>query len=210
MKDKSQAKGVLNAIDKVVTTVNSALLIIALAIMFLMIFINVIGRYFFSKSVMGADELARYLMISIAFLGMGMAMRRGQHSAFNIVQDVVPSRVRIFLRIIVSLIMVAFMIVLFVLGYQYAMKYMSNRTEMLRMSAGMWYMVIPLGAVLFVFHFLIGLKEYVFMAKNADIEAEIAAGEEMTGQSEFMTAQDNDMAETTILQEQDTDEEQRG
>lgn len=183
---KDETVKTLDKIDRVITGINSALLVVAIFVMFLMIFANVIGRYCFSKSIMGADELARYLMISIAFLGMGLAMRQGQHSAFHIVQDAVPRRVRIGLRVTVAIILFAIMGTLMWLGWQYAIKYMANRTEMLRMPAGIWYMTIPVGALLFIFHFLFGLREYVFLAKNADLEAEIAAGNALVENSEFL------------------------
>lgn len=192
---KGNAKKILDGIDRVVTGINSLLLIVAISVMFLMIFANVIGRYCFHQSIMGADELARYLMISIAFLGMGMAMRQSQHSAFNIVQDAVPGRMRIVLRVAVSLILFAIMGVLMYLGWQYAMKYMGNRTEMLRMPAGVWYMTIPLGALLFIVHFLFGLKDYISLPKNADLEAEIAAGNALIEDSEFLTGEAGEKGE---------------
>lgn len=107
----------LEKVTYVVTKINEILLLIAISIMFLLVFINVIGRYFFSNSLSWAAEVSRYLMVSIAFLGMGLAMKQSRHSAFYIFQDLLPERLRKFMRIIISLVIIAIMCILLVLVY---------------------------------------------------------------------------------------------
>ena len=49
----------LEKVTYVVTKINEILLLIAISIMFLLVFINVIGRYFFSNSlIMGGRSFA--------------------------------------------------------------------------------------------------------------------------------------------------------
>jgi hypothetical protein len=47
------------------------------------------------------------------------------------------------------------------------------------------YLTIPVGAFLFIFHFLTSIKEYVNKKKDADLEAEILAGDELVEDSEY-------------------------
>ena len=161
----------LEKVTYVVTKINEILLLIAISIMFLLVFINVIGRYFFANSLSWAAEVSRYLMVSIAFLGMGLAMKQGRHSAFYIFQDLLPQSLRKFVRIIIALIIIAIMCILLVLGAQYAFKYMGNLTEVLRWPVG---------------YFVTSIAEYVNKKKDADLEAEIQAGEELIEDSIFL------------------------
>ncbi|NLY71203.1 MAG: TRAP transporter small permease [Clostridiales bacterium] len=169
----------------IITKINEILLLIAISAMFIFVFANVIGRYVFSNSISWAAEVSRYLMVSVAFLGMGLAMKQSRHSAFYIFQDLFPTLPRKIIRILVAIIIIAIMVLLLLLGFQYALKYMSNLTEVLRWPVGYWYLTIPIGAFLFIFHFLTTIKEYVNKKKDADLEAEILAGDELVEDSVF-------------------------
>jgi TRAP-type C4-dicarboxylate transport system permease small subunit len=173
-------------LDKVVLMINETLLVIALTLMFILVFSNVVGRYFFSFTYYWVDELSRYLMISLAFLGMGLAMRRGSHSSFNILQNALPDTIRKFLRFAVLLIVLVSVAGFCYLGLLYALRSMNNRTESLRWRTGYWYMMIPLGSLLFIWHTLIIAKEYINRNRQADIEREISAGGQMVDDSELL------------------------
>jgi TRAP-type C4-dicarboxylate transport system permease small subunit len=80
-------KNLFKKIDPVILKLNHIILVSLLLGMFLLLFINVVGRYLFSVTYLPADELARYFMITLAFLGFGLAMRESKHSYFNIIQD---------------------------------------------------------------------------------------------------------------------------
>jgi hypothetical protein len=55
-----------------------------------------------------------------------------------------------------------------------------------RWPVGYWYLTIPLGALLFIYHFVTSIAEYVNKKKDADLEAEIQAGEELIEDSIFL------------------------
>ena len=180
----------LEKIDKVITKINGGILIAAITLMFIFVFGNVIGRYFFHTTYYWTEELSRYLMISLAFFGMGLAMRQGSHSSFNILQNALPDKQRKILRIIVLILVLAFMALFLYLGLLYALRNMNNRTEALRWRNGMWYLMIPAGSFLFLWHTLMISKQFVNQSRDADIEREIAAGDELIKDSEFLKETD--------------------
>jgi len=167
----------IEKIDKVITKINEIYLSFALCLMFIFVFGNVIGRYFFSFTYIWVEELSRFLMISLAFLGIGLAMRQGSVAAFTIFQNLMPSKARILVRILVLLIVVSFMVIFCYLGFQYAIRNMGNRTEALRWRAGLWYLMIPTGCILFLWHTAFMAKQYVLKSREADVESEKADGE---------------------------------
>jgi TRAP-type C4-dicarboxylate transport system permease small subunit len=181
----------LEKIDKVITKVNGIYLSLALGLMFIFVFCNVIGRYFFSFTYIWVEELSRYLMISVAFLGMGLAMRHGNIAAFNVFQGVLPPLPRTIVRILVLLIIFSFMIIFFYLGLQYALRNMANRTEALRWRAGIWYLMIPIGSFLFIWHTLFVSKEYILRKRVVDDEYDISKLEKTDDEPELKSGEKN-------------------
>lgn len=182
----SSFKKVIGGVDRAITAINGVLLIIALAVMSILVFANVIGRYFFSYSVIWVDELSRYLMISLAFLGMGLAMREGNHSSFTMLQNALPDKLRKLLRIIVLIIIMASMLGLLFLGWQYAMHSMKNLSEALRWPVGYWYLMIPVGAFLFIWHTSMVAKEYINQKRDDSLETEISEGVKLIENSSIL------------------------
>lgn len=196
------SKSAFDKVEATVTKINEIVLLIAISVMFILVFANVIGRYFFSYSISWATEISRYLMISGAFLGMGLAMKESRHSSFNIFQDALPSLYRRFIRIVVALIILVLMFLLLILGAQYAMLFMKNPTEVLRWPVGYWYMTVPVGAFLFIFHFMCGLRDYINKKKDEDLEAEINANSELVEDSIFLQS-NLDFEEEDIEEKED-------
>lgn len=176
---------VLGKVDRIITTINKAYLICAIGFLFIFVFTNVVGRYLFSRTFNWVDEIGRYLMVSMAFLGMGLAMRQGSHSAFTIFQNALPDKGRKTARILVLVIAFAFIAVFCYLGLLYALHNMENRTEYLRWRNGLWYMMIPLGSFLFIWHTSFVAKAFINESRGADIERDIASGDALLKGSEF-------------------------
>lgn len=173
-------------IDPVIIKINHIVLVVLLATMFALLFVNVFGRYLFSITYLPADELARYSMITLAFLGFGLAMREGKHSYFNVAQDALPSKYRKWLRILVALGIYIIMIILLILGTQYAFLYMDIKTQSLQWPVGIWYLAIPIGTLLFIYHFTFVLLEYINLAKNDEVLREIESVSQTFKDSSFI------------------------
>ena len=69
---------------------NKWLLIVILAVMSVIIFTNVVLRYTTSQSIEWAEEVARYMMVWMTFLGAGPVLRYGGHIAVENLQDALP------------------------------------------------------------------------------------------------------------------------
>ncbi|TAK80709.1 MAG: TRAP transporter small permease [Betaproteobacteria bacterium] len=57
-------------------------------------FANVIGRYVFGRTLVGADELQTYAMVWIAFLGAAVVAWHGEHLRMDIVVQRFPSKAK--------------------------------------------------------------------------------------------------------------------
>ena len=82
----------LAAFERGLMRVNRAALVLLLAAMAIIIFANVVLRYTTSQSIDWAEEVSRYLMVWLTFLGAGPVLRYGGHIAVENLQDALPPR----------------------------------------------------------------------------------------------------------------------
>jgi C4-dicarboxylate transporter DctQ subunit len=73
---------------------------------------NVIGRFFFGRSLYFAEEVNQYLIILITFAGIGFAARNGRHIRMSAFYDMLSDSGRRLLMIAISLVTAAVMFLL--------------------------------------------------------------------------------------------------
>ncbi len=96
-----------NVIIKTLTKLEDIVLIFCLGIMGIVLFSQVVFRYFFSIPLMWNEELSRYLQIWIAFLGIGYGIRNNSHISMTLFVKKLPVKAQAFVGIITNLIMIA-------------------------------------------------------------------------------------------------------
>ena len=126
-----------------------------------LVFANVVLRYAFGFSIGWAEEVSRYLMISVAFLGAELALRQGSLIAVDLLQDALPAPAARALRMVIVAIAFAFLAVVIYYGFAYALQFWNNRTPVLRISQGIPYLAVPVGAILMAVHLMLGLREFM-------------------------------------------------
>src|SRR5438132_12364452 len=129
------------AFDRLIRAIEGVLALALLAAIALN-FINVIGRYVFARSILGADEVQIYAMLWIAFLGAGVVAWRGEHLRMDVLTRFFPPFAAGVLRVLELALLLA--LSGFVLVHSW--RYTAQMATMTSASAGipMW---IPHGAV---------------------------------------------------------------
>src|SRR5437762_12535249 len=82
--------GRLARFDGAFLRANRALLILLLAAMALMVFANVALRFLTDRSILWVEEVSRYAMIWLTFIGAGPVLRHGGHIGIETLQERVP------------------------------------------------------------------------------------------------------------------------
>ncbi len=126
-----------------------------------LVFANVVLRYGFGQSLAWAEEASRYMMIWLAFLGAGLALREGAHIAVETLPDALPHVLARIVRAAAILLVAAFLALILWLGWQYAEFAMMQRTPVLRLPVGYIYLAIPIGMALMLVHLLLLARRYV-------------------------------------------------
>jgi TRAP-type C4-dicarboxylate transport system permease small subunit len=126
-----------------------------------LVFANVVLRYGFGQSLAWAEEASRYMMIWLAFLGAGLALREGAHIAVETLPDALPQALAKLVRLAAILLVAGFLSLLLWLGWAYAEFAMMQRTPVLRLPVGYIYLAIPIGMALMLVHLLLLARRYV-------------------------------------------------
>ena len=155
---KSRREG---SFERVIVTVNRWIVISMMAVMATLVFMNVVSRYIFNHSIIWAEEVSQYLMVWVAFLGAGLALRQGRHVAIEMLQDRLPPRARRMTRHLVALLLILFMGILIVLGFQFARFAWDQETPVLNIPLGIPYLAVPIGALLLLIHLFFLYRAYI-------------------------------------------------
>ena len=87
----------IERVDRVLSGLETALIVVLLALAALLNFAQVGGRYLLGLSVSEFEEISVYLIIWMVFVGMGRADRLGQSIALDILYAAVGERTRLWL-----------------------------------------------------------------------------------------------------------------
>ena len=147
--------------ERYLVAANRAIIFLMMAVMATLVFVNVITRYVFNFSIIWAEEVSQYLMIWIAYLGAGLALREGRHVAVEMLQDRLPKALGRRLRMAVGGLVFLFLGVITVLGFQFAAFVWSQETPVLNISLGIPSLAIPIGTLLFALHLILMFRSYV-------------------------------------------------
>jgi TRAP-type C4-dicarboxylate transport system permease small subunit len=94
------------AFDRVARVIELGLALAFIAAV-LLNFTNVVGRYLFGLSLLGADEIQVFIMVGMTFLGAAVVTRRNQHLRMDVLVRFMPAWLRLVLRVAEQLLLLA-------------------------------------------------------------------------------------------------------
>ena len=147
--------------ERVMVTINRWVIIAMMVVMATLVFVNVVCRYVLNYSIIWAEELSQYLMVWVAFLAGGLALREGRHVAVEMLQDRLPSKARRMTRHLIALLLIVFMGVLVVLGFQFVRFTWDHETPVMNIPQGIPYLAVPVGALLLLIHLFFVYRAYI-------------------------------------------------
>ena len=157
---------------------NRWVLIGLLAAMAVIIFTNVALRYLTNQSIEWAEEVSRHMMIWLTFLGAGPVLRYGGHIAVENLQDALPPKGAMAVRLVVAALLFAFFGFMVWYGWLYMQRTMFQLTAVTQIPFAYIYSAMMIGGVLCIVHFLLVVKGYVLhraFASDAHFDATASA-----------------------------------
>lgn len=163
-----RAASLLRTAERGLVAANQVLVIVMMMVMATLVFTNVVSRYVFAHSLNWSEEIARYLMVWVAYIGAGLAMREGQHVAIEFGQAALPRVLHPWIRGVVAATILTFLVVLTVAGIQFSDFAWRQRTPVMQWPMGAVYLAIPIGSLLFALHFVATLGDWIRRAPGLE------------------------------------------
>ena len=134
-------------LDRLLGSLLKPVIFVGMGALIAVITLQIVSRVFFT-SVSWTEEVARFLLIWTTFLGATLACQQGRHIAVTMVRDSLPPGLK---RIVTGaglLVMIAFLVALAWIGWQYTLMQSFQKSPSLRMPMNYVYVVMPISAAL--------------------------------------------------------------
>lgn len=135
---------------------------LALAMLFttFLLFTNVVLRYVFNSAIFWAEEVLRYLIVWITFIGMATCVAKGSHISLDTIMMVLPENKKRLVRLGVNIVGVIFSLLIF--WYSLQLTLTVKATNQLSATIGGFpmyivYSCMPLGSFLAACRFAQGV-----------------------------------------------------
>lgn len=163
----------LRRVDGAIVTLTSWVVAYLTLQMVLVVLLGVFTRYVLNNALPWIEELARYSMIWLAWLGGGLALRRGAHIAVEFLRDALPPGLRSAVVLLGRLAVLVFLGICLWYGIDLTSRVSMQSTIALGVSMQIPYAAIPTGALLMAYH-LVAVMSFPW-ARSATPHAEVQA-----------------------------------
>ncbi|KAA9023656.1 TRAP transporter small permease [Niallia endozanthoxylica] len=161
----------LNRISFILDVITRSFISLSLIVMTVALFAQFIARYVFQSGVVWTDELSRFLMIALIFLGAAIATRDRSHITVSIFEDLWPAAAK-WLRPIQDIVMFAYSVIVLIYGLDALEVVQAQISPNLRISMGIIYSVFPITAILMMVHIVAKIRKKEAGSKQNDNEIE--------------------------------------
>jgi len=145
-------------LSDVLGKVLEALIVVLLVVMTVLMFAQVLGRYVFKNGLFWAEELSRFSMVYLVYLGAAIACKNGDHISVTILDELLQKKAgyRIY-RTAIALINLAFLVVVSVIGIESLAMVKAQTSPNMGIPMSVAYASIPIGSILMTLYVVLGI-----------------------------------------------------
>jgi len=145
----------LRTIDTAIVTFTSWVVAGLTAVMCAVVLLGVFTRYVLNDALPWTEEAARFALLWMAWLGGGLAVRKGAHIAAEFLIDRLPANARAVVVFLGQIGVVFFLAICVWYGFVLFQRVSFQSTVALGVSMQLPYAAVPIGAALMIYHVLI-------------------------------------------------------
>ncbi|MGQ9622037.1 MAG: TRAP transporter small permease [Candidatus Caldatribacteriaceae bacterium] len=146
--------GFAKKLSKWVTVSTEVVIIVMMGVMAAVTIAQVFMRYVVHSPIRWSEELARYLMAWVAFLGASLGIRAGVHIGLEAFVKSLPPESQRTISIIVKVFLIAFLAVVIKEGFTLCRALAFQCSPAMRISMFWPYFSVPTGAILMIVQIL--------------------------------------------------------
>ncbi len=152
----------LTRFDNFLAKAEAAVLILLVAVMTGVVFLQVVYRYVLAQPLHWSEELARYLFVWLSILGAALGLQKRGHFGLDIIFRMLPKQTKRYMGFLIHLLLGAVVVVILVQGVTLVQKTALQESPAMGISMGWAYACLPVGAALMAIHLtIICLKDAV-------------------------------------------------
>lgn len=154
-------------IDRAIGALLRPALVAGVTAMIVVITAQIVTRVFFT-ALGWTEEVSRFLLIWLTFLGAAVAWHEGRHIAVTVLVERLPERLRQAVTVAALLFALAFLLALAWIGYQYMSVQSFQKSPALRLPMSYVYAIIPISALLMAWLSLTDLLRALLAGETRD------------------------------------------
>ena len=139
---------IIRKMNDIIYQVSIYVLIALATVMSASVFIQIVARNIFSRSFENFEELPRFLLIWVTFLGAAVVFREAGHLGVEFFVNLLPKKIKYYAMILSNIFNTLFILLLIFVGGKIAMLTMVQRSIQMRVPVGLVYMVIPISGII--------------------------------------------------------------
>ena len=116
--------------------------------MVIVVFAQVVIRYLLDNPLAWSEELARYILVWLPFLGAAFAMSKQAHVGVEVFVKLFPAAIRKGILVLATLVSLFFFGIMIYQGYLFTLRTMAQTSPVLHFPMGAIYSVIPLSGII--------------------------------------------------------------
>ena len=169
----STIKLIIDLLDKVLEKIVSWLMVLLVGTVIL----QIAYRYFIVKIIQYdlsfTDELARYTVVWITYLAIGLSFKEGMQVSVDIIHDKLSEKKQIYLRLFIHSLMMLFNYVVIVKGIPLAIRNAGFTTPTMEISQAWLYIAPAVGGILLSIHIVLRMiDDTLKLVKLTQIQVE--------------------------------------
>lgn len=165
---------VLNVLTKII----QYLLIILMGGLVIVVFAQVFFRYVLEAPLPWSEELARYLLIYITFLGSGLAINTNEHILVDFFQKLIPKKFQHVLNILINLIILFCCVLIVYYGITFTAISKNGISPAMQISISWIYVSLPIMGLIMIIYLIPILFKQIRNFTNSNIEENLSSAKE--------------------------------
>jgi len=120
--------------------------------MTLVVATQVFFRYVLNQSLFWSEELARFLLVWLSFLGASVAYRRKAHPGIDVVSSRMPDALRRIFTVVVHIVSITLFVVMIFYGYRFAYFVRLQISPALYVPKWVIFGIVPISGFILMIH----------------------------------------------------------
>lgn len=121
-------------------------------VMAILVFLQVLFRYVLDAPLDWSEEMSTFAFAWMCLLGASVGLRYDEHPRLDIFLNRFPQMMQKFTRLLINLSVLFMLVVLLIYGWRLTMVMKMQKTAALGYSVSFVYIVLPLSALIMIFH----------------------------------------------------------